>query len=448
MLNIWNQEPTDWRVDFSSASALSLRTEGPGRVLTVGLGDTPTPEILRQAAAKAIRTLHPLGTESVLLDASVPVRTLGAPGLSALASGAMLAQYARKVYKEKPERPLRVYVTGTGDLDAPALLRETGNVVQGIFLARDLTNCPPNLLTPEDLAREAVSAARSVGMETQVLSAQACRELGMGAFLAVGSSSAHAPCLIILRYRGGSPEEKPLGLVGKGVCFDSGGYCLKGKASLVNQKGDMAGGATVCGAMVALAANRVPVNVTALIPAVENRISPDSFLPGDVITSMSGKTIEVGNTDAEGRLILADAITYAIQVEKVDSVVDVATLTGSMSRMLGQVATGYFCNDEAFNARLLAAAERSGELFWRCPTFPEYRKLIESPVADLVNTADSCGAIAAGLFLEEFAGTTPWIHLDIAGTAHARSRPIREYWEKGATGVCVSTLYELCRGQA
>ena len=186
------------------------------------------------------------------------------------------------------------------------------------------------------------------------------------------------------------------------------------------------------------------MNAVAVIPAVENRISPASFLPDDVIGSMSGKTIEIGSTDAEGRLILADAITYAITREKACKVVDIATLTGAMARMLGGVAAGVMANDEAFYASLQSAAERSGEKFWRAPDYPEYKKLIESPVADLYNSSDGCGAIAAGLFLAAFAGETPWLHLDIAGTAWS-GKLSQPYQPKGATGMGAATLYQLCR---
>ena len=204
----------------------------------------------------------------------------------------------------------------------------------------------------------------------------------------------------------------------------------------------------MCGAILALAENHVPVNAVAVIPAVENRLSPDSFIPGDVIGSMSGKTIEVGNTDAEGRLILADAVTYALEKEGAAKVVDIATLTGAVVQALGFTTAGLLTNNEEVYASLQAAADRCGEQYWRLPTFPEYKKMIESPVADISNmSSDGCGAITAGLFVGAFAGDTPWIHLDIAGTAWVDS-PRREYQAKGATGAGVATLYELCKGFA
>lgn len=269
----------------------------------------------------------------------------------------------------------------------------------------------------------------------------------MEAFLTVGNSALHPPRLIVLRYRGGGDED-PICLVGKGVTCDTGGYCLKAASSMKGIKGDMAGAAAVWGAVLALAANHVPVNVTAVIPSVENRISPDSYIPGDIIASMSGKTIEVGNTDAEGRLILADGVTYAIREEHAARIVDIATLTGAVVGMFGFTTAGYLSNNEGFSDAFQAAYHRSGEQYWPLPTFPEYRKMIESPLADLSNTSsDGCGTITAGLFIGAFAEDKPWIHIDIAGTAWVDS-PRFEYQTKGATGAGVTTLYELCKGYA
>ena len=229
---------------------------------------------------------------------------------------------------------------------------------------------------------------------------------------------------------------------------DTGGYCLKASSSMKGIKGDMAGGAAVCGALLALAANQTPINVTAVIPAVENRISPESFIPGDVIGSLSGKTIEVGNTDAEGRLILADAVTYAVEKEGAAKVVDIATLTGAVVGMFGFTTAGFLSNDEEFCAAFQSAYARSGEQYWRLPAFPEYRKMIESPVADVSNVStDGCGTITAGLFIGAFVEERPWIHIDIAGTAWVDS-PRWAYQTNGATGAGVTTLYELCKGYA
>ena len=451
MVKIWNQEAADWRLELETggeSAPLSPRMGKEGRTLVVGLGKDPTAETARRAAAKAVKTVRELGARSALLDADGAVRALGPEGLSAIAQGAGLACYAQPVWKEREDKPFTLYLTGAQWLDVAAILAETEVVTRRVCFARDLTNRPVNLLTPALLAQAMAEAAKQAGVEVQVLDEYQTRVLGMGAFHAVGDSAAHPSRLIVLRWRGGKPETAPIALVGKGVCYDSGGYNLKSAPGLKTMRSDMAGAAAVCAAVLALAENRVPVNVTAVIPAVENRISPDSMVPGDIVTSMSGKTIQINNTDAEGRLILADAITYAIQKENASRVVDIATLTGACVSALGHLTAGLVSNDDGLCDSLLAAAQRSGEQYWRFPTFPEYKKMIESPVADLCNqSSDGCGTITAGLFIGAFAGDVPWVHMDIAGTAWT-DRPRREYQSAGATGAGVTTLYHLCQGLA
>jgi len=416
------------------------------RQMLVRLGEKAAAEDLRCAAAKAVKQAASLGGTSALLDAAPAVAALGAEGLSALIQGAELALYRQKTWKEKQEdKDFSLYLTGTEGVDAGAVLTETAAVDRWVCFARDLVNRPANKLTPDMLARRIAEAAENTGVDVQVLDENETRTLGMAAFHAVGDSSVNPPRLIVLRWRGGREGAGPIALVGKGVTFDSGGYSLKTTAGLRGMKGDMAGGAAVCGTLFALAENKVPVNAVAVVPAVENRISPSSFLPDDVIGSMSGKTIEIGSTDAEGRLILADAITYAIQKEHAAKVVDIATLTGAMARMLGSAAAGVMTNNDAFYAQLQEAASISGEKYWRVPDYPEYRQLIESPVADLYNSSDGCGAIAAGMFLSAFAGDTPWLHLDIAGNSRAGRLSAPYHPAKSATGVGVTTLYQLCR---
>lgn len=448
MVKLWEQEAAGWRLelDVDGGEALSLRMGDKARQMRVSLGkaDALTPELARRAAAKAVQSMCRLGAESAVADVSLVAEKLGAAGVAALAQGAELVRYQPKVWKEKKEKPFTLYLAGAANMGEA--LAESAAVTAGVCFARDLVNLPANKLTPEMMAQQVTQAAQEAGMEPQVLCEEETRALGMEAYHAVGDSAGHPPRLIVLRYRGGEAGQAPLALVGKAVCFDTGGYSLKTAQGMRTMKCDMAGGAAVAGAMLALAKNRVPVNVTAVIPAVENRISPDSFLPGDVIGSMADKSIEIGSTDAEGRLILADAITYAITKEGAAKVADIATLTGAIARMLGGVAAGVMANDDSFYGDLQAAAGRSGEKFWRMPDYPEYKKLIESPLADLYNSSnDGCGAIAAGMFLSAFAGDTPWLHLDIAGTAWNSAHGL-EYQGKGATGMGVTTLYELCRG--
>lgn len=450
MVKLWNQEAADWRLELElgDAAPLSLRAAGEGRALSVSLGGEPTAETARRATAKAVKAIRELGAASAVLDAAPAAELLGADGLAALAQGAELACYRQETWKQAEDKPFTLYLTGAGGLDAAAVLAQADAVTRGVCFARNLTNRPANMLTPALLAQAMAQAAEKTGVEVQVLDEKETRALGMGAFHAVGDSAAHPPRLIVLRWRGGKPDAAPTALVGKGVCFDTGGYNLKTSAGLKTMRADMAGASAVCGAVLALAENRVPVNVTAVIPAVENRISPDSMLPGDVVVSMSGKTIQINNTDAEGRLILADAITYAIQKEGAARVVDIATLTGACVQALGFTVGGLVSNDDGLCARLLDAAQKAGEQYWRFPDFPEYKKMIESPVADLSNqSSDGCGAITAGLFLGAFAENTPWVHMDIAGTAWV-DRPRREYQTAGATGAGTATLYQLCAALA
>ena len=450
MVKIWAQESADWRLTMErngDSAPMSLRAVGPDRALVMDLGRDAPAEAVRRGAAKAVRAVRELGAQSLLLDMA-PLRALGADGLAAAVQGAELACYQQESWKEREDKPFTLYVAGTEDMDAQAVLRETDAVTRAACFARDLTNRPGNLLTPDMMAQAMAQAAQKAGVEAEILDESRTRALGMGAFHAVGDSAAHPPRLIVLRWKGGKEDAAPIALVGKGVCYDAGGYNLKTAAGLKTMRADMAGGAAVCAALLALAENRIPVNVTAVVPAVENRISPDSMVPGDIVTSMSGKTIQIDNTDAEGRLILADAITYAIQKERASRVVDIATLTGACANALGHLTAGLVSNDDALCAALLEAASRSGEQYWRFPAFPEYAKMIESPVADLCNqSSDGCGAITAGLFLGAFAGDVPWVHVDIAGTAWA-DRARREYQSVGATGAGVTTLYQLCLGLA
>ena len=446
MVKFWNGESVQWRLTPCLDGRTGVMEQGEPGQLLLHMEEKPDAEEVRRSSARAAAQLRTLESSSALLDAAPVVEALGGEGLAALIQGAELALYRQETWKEKQEdKPFTLYLTGTEGADAGKVLEETAALDRWICFARDLTNRPANKLTPVMLAQAVARAAEGLPVEVRVLDESETRALGMKAFHAVGDSSDNPPRLIVLRWRGGREEDAPIALVGKGVCFDSGGYSLK--TSMRGMKGDMAGGAAVSAALLALAENRVPVNVTAVIPAVENRISPASFLPDDVIGSMSGKTIEIGSTDAEGRLILADAITYAIEKENACKVVDIATLTGAIARMLGGVAAGVMANDDAFYAALQAAAEHTGEKFWRMPDYPEYKKLIESPVADLYNSSDGCGAIAAGLFLGAFAGETPWLHLDIAGTGHA-GKMSQPYQPKGATGMGVATLYRLCRDMA
>lgn len=305
--------------------------------------------------------------------------------------------------------------------------------------ARTLVNVPPNLLTPSKLADYARELAESYDFEITVLGRAEMEELGMGAILAVNQGSVEEPQLIVLKYQASEQWEDAVGLVGKGITYDTGGYSLKPREGMVGMKGDMGGAAAVLGAMCIIGESRPKKNVIAVIASTDNMISGAAFKPDDVITSLSGKTIEVLNTDAEGRLVLADAVTYAKQAGA-EYIIDVATLTGGVIVALGNDKTGTLSNDDAFYAKFEEAAEETGEFVWRLPlTENDKKRIRKSPVADLNNSPGRDGhMIFGGGFVGEFADETPWIHLDIAGTSDASSPHV--LGPKGATGVMVRTL--------
>lgn len=364
-----------------------------------------------------------------------------------IVQGVKLAGYKFNKYKQGKEGNYEPKVTIIGGpkekLDKMrGKVEEASNIADGIILARDLVNEPANILYPETLAEAAVKAGKESGFEVEVFDEKQIEELGMKAFLEVGKGSVHKPRLIVMRYMGNANSDERVGLVGKGLTFDTGGYSLKPSTSMDTMKSDMGGAAAVIGTMKALAKNKVEKNVVAVVAACENAISGGSYKPGDIIGSMAGKTIEVLNTDAEGRLTLVDAVTYIIEKEKVDKVVDVATLTGAVLVALGSEITGVLSNDDAFYEELLVAAKRTGEKFWRLPNDKCFKKLYKGDFGDLKNTGGRYGGtITAGMFIEEFVQDKPWLHLDIAGTAWTDSG--NDTTPKGGTGAPVATLYEL-----
>ncbi|MDO5422259.1 MAG: hypothetical protein Q4F41_00865 [Eubacteriales bacterium] len=385
---------------------------------------------------------------SFALDLSNWIALKGTDCLRDAAEGILLALYKPAKYsKKQSEEPETVVelIGLRGNEEAKEVIRETEHVVKGIVFARNMTNMPGNMLRPLDFAGKVAELVEQVPVEVEILSRERLAELGMNAMLAVGDSSAYPPCLAILRYRGNPDTKEITGLVGKGVTCDTGGYCLKNAGSMMGIRGDMAGGAAVAGAIYALAANGVKVNVTGLIPMCENRISPGSYLPGDVITAYDGQTIQIVNTDAEGRLMLGDAVAYAVRTESVSQVVDIATLTGAAVGITAFGAAPCLAEGEAFYEEFLEGIGLSGERYLRLPIYPEYEKMIESEVADMKNSGGKfAGTITAGLFIRKFAAGRPWIHLDIAGTSWVE-KPIYEFQAKGATGAGVTSMYYLCR---
>lgn len=325
-------------------------------------------------------------------------------------------------------------------------LVEITNLLSGIELARNLVNEPAEAIYPETLAKAAVAALEPLGVEVSVLGLEEIKALGMTAFLAVARGSAKEPKLIVMRYRGADPDAAIIGLVGKGLTYDSGGYALKPALSMAGMHTDMGGGGAVIGAMAAIASNQVERNVTAVVAACENMISGDAYKNGDIIYTMAGKTVEVGNTDAEGRLTLADAIYYMATKENADQIIDVATLTGACVVALGAHYSGAVSNDQTMMDDVLKASKMAGEKIWQLPADDDYREMIKGKRADLLNSVKSgAGAITAGLFLEPFTNGKSWVHLDIAGTASNESA--KGFQPAGATGIPVKTLYYFCKGE-
>lgn len=331
--------------------------------------------------------------------------------------------------------------------DADKVLNEGSALGRFTSFARDLINEPANVMIPEKLAEEAQKAGRENGFEVKVLEEDEIDELGMHAFLEVSMGSINPPRFIIMKYKG-NPEQsnKVLGIAGKGLTYDSGGYSIKTGNGMINMRTDMAGGAAAIGAMCAIASNKLKVNVTAVVAACENMISGYSYRPGDIINSMAGKTIFIKSTDAEGRLTLADAVYYLAEKENVSSIIDIATLTGAAGRAYGKETTAVVTNSDELYSKLVEATNLSAERVWQAPSFEEYKAYLKNDYADLVNSTDGPGMIVAGLFIEEFVKSKPWLHLDIAATAFNEKGS--GYFAPGGTGVGVKTLYYYAAGEA
>ncbi|MGL4987947.1 MAG: leucyl aminopeptidase [Cetobacterium sp.] len=324
-------------------------------------------------------------------------------------------------------------------------ISETINLGEATDIARDLVDLPANILNPITLAQKTVELGLKYGFEVEILDEKDMEKLDMNLLLAVGRASITKPRLIIMRYLNGKDNGEKIGLIGKGLTYDTGGLCIKPADSMFEMKSDMAGAASVIGAMCALAKGKIEKNVVAIVPACENAINENAYRPGDIIKSMNGKTVEIINTDAEGRLALADAITYSIRKEKVTEIVDVATLTGAILVALGTLTTGVFSNSDEKYTLLENASKLHGEKVWRMPIFEEYSDLLKSSVADVKHTGGRMGgSITAAKFLEGFVEGLPWIHMDIAGTSFNSSV---KWLKKGATGVGVKSLYSYVKNR-
>jgi leucyl aminopeptidase len=438
--------------DAARIAVLHLEPDGPVAAERVALvGATLSGELdedsLRTAAATAIRAARGLGgTLAWAFDEEL--------GLSpeqqarAVVEGAVLAAYEPSRWKTstQPPFPDRVVLAGADESLAPTA-RHAELVARWTNRARELVDGPPNEVTPAGLGRAASTLLEPLGVSVEVYDGARIDELGLSALATVGRSGANEQRLLVLRYGGDPGGEAMLGLVGKGVTFDSGGYFLKSQADIVKQKADMGGAAAVIGAVGASAELGLPLELLAVIPAAENMIDGAAYRPGDIVRTAAGLTVEVTNPDAEGRLIMADALWYARQLGATH-LIDVATLTGAVRNALGDVYLGVFSNDDAWRAQIVEAGNASGDHAWPFPMHRRYVRVLESSLADLRNTSGSGFGypLFAAAFLERFAGEGPWAHLDIQSTAYLDSE--REYLQRGATGSGVRLLTELARRMA
>jgi leucyl aminopeptidase len=417
------------------------------RVIVVGAGTFQKFDLaaLRKAVGATARTWKQKGVKTLAWSVKFAHGTVSRDLGEAVVEGAILGNYENDVHKtNKDSKSLETFiVAAAGGTQLEAGVERGRIVAEAQNFTRTLANEPANRLTPMMLADRAQAMAKEYGLECEILDEDRMRQLGMGSLLGVAMGSSAPPALIIVRYTPASAPKTTdhLALVGKGVTFDSGGISIKPADGMEKMKYDMSGGAAVLGAMRAIAQLKPAIPVTAIVPAVENMINGKAQRPGDIVKSLDGKTIEVLNTDAEGRLILIDAITYAKRLG-CTHLVDAATLTGAIVVALGNVNIGAFANDDAMMQRVIAASTEEGEKMWRMPMDDEYKDLLKSPFADLANIGGRAGgSISAAWFIREFVGSTPWVHLDIAGTAWLDEA--KPHMGKGPSGVCVRTFVRL-----
>jgi leucyl aminopeptidase len=422
-----------------------IHPEKPARALVVGLGKRNEMDAERARVAAALAAKEALRLEAKSIAWLLPTSDDDAATAEGLVTGTILGSYRFDEFRTPdPDDPAppeieSLALIGTADVGAAA---EAGRIcAEAQNRARDLQSLPSNVATPSYLAgRAGEIASAHDSVSTEVLGRKEIVEKKMGGLVAVSQGSAEEPQLIVLRYEGGGPGPK-LGLVGKGVTFDTGGISLKPSAGMPDMKMDMSGAAAVLEAVAAIAELELPIDVIAVIPSTENMPSGTAIKPGDIITQYNGKTVEVNNTDAEGRLILADALAYAVELGA-ERVVDLATLTGAVLIALGSTYAALISNDDDLAAEVDGAGATTGEIVWRLPLHPEYKEITTGRVADLTNASEKrkAGTIYAGSFLEEFVDGTPWAHVDIAGTAWDVGRP---YTGDAASGFGVRLLVEL-----
>lgn len=427
------------------------------RVLLIGLGNKRdfSLEKLREISGTAAGTIRKMGVRVIsttvhqLLEGLFSYRDLG----QAVVEGSLLSLYSFDEHKtEKKEIPKKVKSLnlimplrhrGVKELEEGVLRGR--KVCEAVSFARDMVSRPGNIATPAYLAEAAARIGKDLGIKSAVLEKEDMEKQKMGALLGVSRGSGEPPKFIILEYSGAGKEKRPYVIVGKAITFDSGGISIKPSANMSEMKTDMSGGAVALGVMMAVASLKLPVNLVALVPSTENLPSGRAYKPGDILTSMSGQTIEVLNTDAEGRLILADALTYAERYNP-EAVIDIATLTGACIIALGHHATGLMGNNEGLKRKLIRAGEETGERLWELPLWDRYKEQIKSDIADVKNVGGrDAGTITAAAFLERFAKKYHWAHLDIAGTAWEKKGI--PYVPKGATGVGVRVIVKFLENE-
>jgi leucyl aminopeptidase len=420
-------------------------------VVLLGMGEKESLSIdkiraLSGIVARVIKKLHSISIAMIpcgLVTEKNDIQKIA----QALLEGVILGMYQFNYYKtNKPEKAdIRTLFLIENDANNTSFLKKgihnAAIISEKVNLARDLVNHPAQYMTPAKMAICAQEIAQLSNVEFSVLEKEDMEKENMHALLAVARGSVQPPKMIVIKYMGDRTSKQITAFVGKGVTFDSGGISIKPSLNMGEMKSDMAGGAAVLGAMAAIGKLKPRINIIGIIPCTENMPDGNAFKPGDVIYSMSGKTIEIITTDAEGRLILADAITYANKLGAT-RIIDIATLTGACVVALGNVASGLITNNSALCQQVLHAASDTGEKMWELPNFPEYKEQLKGTIADLKNSGGRmAGAITAGSFIEEFVENTPWVHIDIAGTAYIEKE--EGYKVKGATGVATRTLIQL-----
>ena len=424
-----------------------------GRIIVVGLGKKKELTInkIRGAVAETCRYLRSKGVTSVASTAQgVGINSITTEdAVQAMTEGALLGLYAFRRHITKKENNFgeikNFTIVGREKRQMEKAIDKGTILAEAANWARDMVNEPSNFMTPGDMADAARQLAKKYGLKVEVFEREKMKELEMGGLLGVSQGSQQPPKFIILNYTGRDSKDVDIALVGKGITFDSGGISIKPSENMSDMKDDMAGGASVMATMMAVAQLKPRINVTVIVPATENMPSGTALKPGDIIKAMNGKTIEVLNTDAEGRLILADALSYANKL-KAKAIIDVATLTGACQIALGKICTGAFTNNQALVDKVIASGNESGEPAWQLPMFDEYKEFIKGDFADIKNSGIRYGsAITAAKFLEEFVDKTPWVHLDLTGPDTDKDNGVLV---KGATGVPVRTLVNLVLSMA